>query len=318
MTSRKFIALFLTAFAAFAMFIVIVNAYVDSYGLFRPAQGRLLTIYGEERIAKYLHSFRYIPENFDGVLLGSSVSSIFETRDFSGYRVYNASIQGGNVADIKPIAENIFRKRKLKLTLICIHRYITNDHDKKTDLITPKQYWGALGSPQLMISYVSRAANRLGIAHGRYDEYGALHSGPDPDGKAVQQRIDHTILGIKLGTERIGNYHVDPIALEELGKVVAIARSRSEQLVIFYPPMPAPIRKICWAEYSNYKQTIGSLLEREDVVVDFNDAPYEYIQNDLRNFTDAVHVSRTGAAVVMAELSKVVRQHDLNRTAMLH
>jgi len=301
-----------------AALIIPLNAYVDTYGLFRPARGRVLTIYGEERIAKYLHSFRYIPENFDGVLLGSSVSSIFETRDFNGYRIYNASIQGGNVADIKPIADNIFRKGKLKLTLICVHRYITNDHDSKTDLITPKQYWGALGSPQLMTSYISRLANLLGVAQAKYDEYGALHSGPEPDGDTVRRTIDQTLAGIKMGTERIGNYHIDPIALAELRDIIIVARNQSQQLVIFYPPMPAQVRAVCSADFAHYRETISSLLDSEDVVVDFNDSKYESLRDDPQNFTDAVHLSRTGATLVMVELKKVVEQHDGNRSAMLH
>lgn len=318
MTSRRFIALFFAALISAAGIIILLNAYVDSYGLFRPAGNRVLLIYGEERIAKYLHSFRYVPENFDGVLLGSSVSSIFETSELNGYRVYNASIQGGNIADLKPIADNIFRKGNLKLTLICVHRYITNDHDNKTDFITPKQYWGALGSPQLMNSYLSRLATRLGLTERRYDEYGSLHPGAEPDAETVRRRIDRTVMGIKSGTERIGNYHIDPIALDGLREVIALARSHSQEFVIFYPPLPAPIRKVCWDDYSNYKKTIDGLLAPEDVVVDFNGPEYTDLQDNLHNFTDGVHLSRAGSAFVMVELSKVIGRRNIERSAMLH
>ena len=127
MTSKQFLAFFSIGLAAAAAVIVPFNMHEDVYGLFRTARGRRLSIYGEERVAKYLHSFRYIPENFDGVLLGSSVTDNFDTRRFPGYRIYNASIDGGNVEDLTPIADNVFRRGALKLTILCIHRYLTTE-----------------------------------------------------------------------------------------------------------------------------------------------------------------------------------------------
>src|SRR5262249_7670763 len=144
-SSKQFLFYLAIGFLIVAALTVSVNAYVDIFALFRPAQGRKISIYGEERIAKYLHSFRYIPDDFDGVLLGSSVSDNMDVKGFDGYKLYNASIDGGNIVDLQPIVDNLYRKRDLNLTLICIHRYLTKDHDKKTDFMTPRQYWGALG-----------------------------------------------------------------------------------------------------------------------------------------------------------------------------
>jgi len=305
-TSKQFLTFFFGAFAAVALIVISINLYADIYGLFRPARGRVLGIYGEERIAKYLQSYRYIPENFDGVLFGSSVSDILDTGELAGYRVYNASINGGNIADLKPIAENIFRRGNLKLTIICAHRYITNDHFEKTDLMTPKQYWGALGSPQLMTAYISQLAIRHGVVSNSYDVRGTLHSGTDPDSNIVRKEIEGAVAQIQRGTPSFGNYYIDPVALAELKDVMADARRHSERMVVFYPPIPAPVLAVRSGEFRRYRDVISSLTEPSDIIVDFNRPEYDGIRTDYHNFDDAVHLSHAGATFVMSELSKAV------------
>jgi hypothetical protein len=316
-TSKQFITYVFAGVAAVAAFVIPLNMYADIYGLFRPAAGRHVFVSGEARTAKYLHSFRYIPSNFDGVLLGSSVSENMQTKEFSTYRIYNASINGGNIEDVKPIADNIFHNGNLKVTILCIHRYLTNDHAKKTDLMTPKQYWGALGSPQLLTAYLSRAAVRFGMASGKFDEYGAADYGPDPRPQSVQKSIATTVEELQRGQASVGNYYVDPVALADLKDVITTARLHSRQLIIVYPPVPAPVFALRSSEYSHYRNTIDSLLYPQDIVVDFNDAAYQEMRNNPVNFADAVHLSRTGAAAVVAEVDKVLEKTASDRSASL-
>lgn len=318
MSSKRFLALFGVGFITVALVTIAVNMYIDIFALFRPVRGRTISIYGEERIAKYLHSFRYIPENFDGVLLGSSVSENFSTQSFSGYRIYNASINGGNIIDVKPLVDNIYRKGALKITIICIHRYLTKDHVKKTDFMTHRQYWGALGSPQLMTAYVVRMAVKSGLQQNKYDEMGTLHFGDNADVNSTRETIQQNVADIRLGTAAIGNYYIDPVALAELGDIVDLARRHSEKFVIFYPPTPAPVLYACAPEYERYRETINGLTQPGDIVVDFNGPGYERFRDDFANFIDGVHLSSTGANAVMLELGKIVQQSNSERRASFH
>jgi hypothetical protein len=303
-TSKQFLALFALGIVAVAALVIPLNMYLDMYGLFRSSRGRALSVYGEERIAKYLHSFRYVPENFDGILLGSSVSDNLDTKRFRGYRVYNASIDGGNVADLKPIAENVFRRGNLKLTIVCIHRYLTNDHAEKTDLMTARQYWGALMSPQLLTAYFSRLAMRAGVVSGRYDECGTLHYGADIDSARVRRTIENTVDEIRRGTASLGNYYIDPVALAELEGILTAARRHSGRMLVFYPPIPAPVLAVVGAQFASYRDRISGLLDPSDILVDFNDGSYAGMRSDYRNFIDGVHLSTTGARLVISELSQ--------------
>ena len=60
--SKQFVGR-LAGASGIAAVVVPFNMYVDVYGIFRPA-GRC----GKDGLGQYLHTFRYIPENFDGVL----------------------------------------------------------------------------------------------------------------------------------------------------------------------------------------------------------------------------------------------------------
>lgn len=310
MTSKQFIAAFLAGAAGIAAVGVPVNMYVDVYGIFRPAHGRRLAIYGEERLAKYLHSFRYIPENFDGVLLGSSVSDNLETDHLGRYRIYNASINGGNIEDLRPLAENLFRRGELRLTVFCIHRYLTLDHVKKTDLMNPRQYWGALGSPQLIAAYASGLATRSGFLQPAFEECGARRFGLDGDAAQSRKAITDALDGIVHGTALAGNYTIDPVALSELKEILAAARRHSRRVLVFHPPLPAPVLAVRAAQFEHYRDTIDALLQPGDLLVDLNGPQYAAMRADYGNFVDAVHLSHAGASQVSSELGKALAAAD--------
>lgn len=105
----------------------------------------------------------------------------------------------------------------------------------------------------------------------------------------------------------MGNYHIDPAALSELGRVIAEARRGSRRLVIFYPPTPAPVLAVCSADYARYRQAINAAVRASDILVDFNAPSYAAVRADFGNFTDAVHLSDAGARLVLAELGRVVQ-----------
>jgi len=67
-----------------------INYYIDIYGLFRGKKER--KVYINERTSKYLFSMRYIPENYEGVIAGPSLSDNLNPDAIKAYKIYNASI----------------------------------------------------------------------------------------------------------------------------------------------------------------------------------------------------------------------------------
>ena len=119
--------------------IVLVNMYIDIYGIFRNAKGRHLPVYGDERIAKYLLSEKFVPENFDALLIGTSVSANWKTSDISDFRVYNESVDGGVIAEEKTIADNALLSSHIRLVLLLVQPYLTASDEFKTVQLTPRE-----------------------------------------------------------------------------------------------------------------------------------------------------------------------------------
>jgi hypothetical protein len=304
-SSRFFLGAVAIGFLVVAGLIISANVYTDVYGLFRPVSGRSLPIYGEERTTKYLYSYRYIPEGFDGILLGSSVSDNLDLKLLQPHRIYNASINGGNVEDIRPIAENALKDAKLRYVIICAHRYITRDHVQKTDLMTPRQYWSALGSPQLMSAYVSRAANRMRLTRNPFDDWGTNHFN-ESNGKSSQEVIREALVELSRGSKEIENYDVDPVALNEFRDVIKFAHRYDRRVVVFFPPIPQKIFEIRASDFAKYRSTILGLLDPSDIVIDFNSPTYAAFRSDYGNYRDYSHLSEKGAQTVVEEIGRAL------------
>lgn len=95
---------------------------------FREPVGRKLMIYANERTSKYLFGYRYIPANFDGILIGSSISDNWDISKIQESHVYNISIASGNITEERLVAENVFARGRMKLAIFCIHTYLTTQH----------------------------------------------------------------------------------------------------------------------------------------------------------------------------------------------
>src|ERR1700759_2893468 len=75
---------------------IALNISIDVYGLYRNTKGRHLVDYGDNRISKYLLSEHYVPENFDAILIGPSISANWDTHGIHTLRTYNESLNGSN------------------------------------------------------------------------------------------------------------------------------------------------------------------------------------------------------------------------------
>src|SRR5258708_1315500 len=85
--------------------VVALNVSLDIYGIFRDPHGRQLPVYGDERIAKYLLCDSYVPANFNALLVGSSVTANWKSGLIRTLRVYNTSVNGGNIVEEKAMVE---------------------------------------------------------------------------------------------------------------------------------------------------------------------------------------------------------------------
>jgi hypothetical protein len=318
MSSRRWLVVTIaTALAAVAL-VVGVNGALDVYGLFRDPRGRALPVYGNERIAKYLLGKRYVQANFDGVLIGSSVSANWSVGTMESARLYNESMNNGNIVEEKALLDQVLESGGPGLALLVVHPFMTSSHESNSVTLTPREYWGALGSLNLLDAYKNAFKIRLHREQQVFDVAGTQDFG---DGtKKLNARLQAMMLGS-------ADFEIDPVALQSYREVVATLHERRVAVGYIIPPT---VESIFTPKREAFRKYVSLMLvdrSPEDRVLDFTADEFAPFRADAANFSDGVHLrvagARTVTAVVDGRLKSWIAEGWLNhpqrqrRTAQL-
>jgi hypothetical protein len=306
MTSKKYFCSTIILSSLIAAVIVSFNIYMNEYGLWGNAKGKSIKIWHNERTTKYLLSYNYIPANFEGILIGPSVSANLDTKKISGFKVYNASLNGGNISELKYIAENVIQKGNLRFVIICLYPYMTKDHGRKTSSLDPREYWESLGSLQILYLYFHKALIKLDFQHDTFNDYGYDNFNL----KAEEQT------SIELKASKRINYNgdillrgaskkiivTDEIAYKELAQLVDLARSKGIKIFGYY--YPYYLGNYEATGFNSYKDKIDKIFTQDDIIWNMNVSKYDNFRSDLSNYYDREHLSWKGADFLICEINK--------------
>lgn len=276
-----------------------LNYSLNIFGVFGNAAGLKLVVYDNERTSKYLFSYNYIPANFDALLVGTSISDNWDTSRLTCMRLYNGSISGGNISEEALVAENVLLRSRPKLVMFVIHPYLTETSGRKSGYMNKQEYWGALGSIQLLRAYWNKWLVERGTKRQEFSEYGQddfeLH--PVPVDRKVPAVGDAPL-------------HVDARALKEYADLLARARSRGARIIGIIPPVEEGLGKANGQSYQAYYRQIRPLFLPSEPIIDFNNGDFDALRNQPSNFQDKLHLSRPAANQVMDALNKKVKTLD--------
>jgi hypothetical protein len=309
MTSKKVFYTTILLSACIIAVIVSFNVYMNEYGLFGNAKGKSIKVWNNERTSKYLLSYNYIPANFEGILIGPSVSDNIETKKISGFKIYNTSINGGNISELKYIAENVIHNGNLKFIIVCLYPYLTKNHGRKTSSIDPREYWGTLGSWETVKLYKEKILTKLNLKQNLNNDYGCNNFLIEAEEPIIPRQIGTNIitkenLNENMITNNNRNFqteHIDEVAYNELAYVLKLARDRKTQIFAFY--YPYYINNFDIVKFNSYKDRIDKLFMRHDVVWDFNNDEHLKFRNDSNNYSDKKHLSWTGTNYLICEIN---------------
>lgn len=287
-SDRTWLAGTILATLALALLGIAANATADIYGLFRDPAHRSLPIYGDERLAKYLLSARYVPARFDGVLIGTSVSANWKTGEMKSLRLYNESLNGGNIVEEKAILDELLLRRpSVKAVLLVVHPYITASHDFRTIQLSPREIWGALGSKHLLDAYKNALGIRLGREPRLFDA-----AGTEAYGEGAKKLGEHLQVMMRPGAD----FDIDPIALAAYTDVVATLHARRIPIAFVIPPTSAPIFAAKRAELERYAAKLLALRFPGDPVLDLDGDDVQRLREDVSQYSDGVHLRDSAAA----------------------
>jgi len=272
-----------------------VNRRLNVYGLYGDARGLSRCVLGTERSAKYLFSFNYIPANFDGLLIGSSISDNWDTSRLGCGRIYNGSINGGNISEGTLIAGNVLRRRSLRTFLILIYPYLTESFGRKSGYMTPQEYWAGLGSIQLFDTYLAQWRVRRG--------WGRPDSGP-----FGEETYDIPPMRQVLGAAH-GPTLVDEQALAQYVDLLAQARRNGGRIVGIVPLVQARPGEEAFRELDRYVARLRTYFLPGEQIIDLNRCPeLAAVKADDTSFPDGIHYSKAAALRIVEVLDR--RLHE--------
>lgn len=285
----------LTTFAAFlllAFAAIAINVSVDIYGIFRDTKNRHLIDYGDDRIAKYLLSEHYVPQNFDAILVGPSVSANWDLHAIRTMRVYNESMNGSNFVEEECLVRNAVANPGLKVALLLMHPSMTAAHAFNTVQLTEHENLGALGSISLFQAYKDWFARRRHPENVVTDDYGTDFFADPVHLNAIAARM------LRPGAD----FDIDGLALDAYKEVLGELQSHHVKVVLIFPPTYVALFGPKRDAFCRYKLLVINQLRERPLVIDFSETRFESFWCDRLNFSDGVHISRSGTRKIVALL----------------
>ncbi len=303
---RYFVAVL--ALALLAVSVVVTISYAaNDFGLWRHRDS--VRIWGLEKTSKYLLSHKYIPENFDGILIGPSVSANLDTRVIKDAKVYNLSMVGGNISEIgKAATLYIERATAPKVVIVCLYPYIVKDHGMKSYQIHEKEYLGSLFSipAGVLWAYKLKAILKPQTDELR-DSTAGMNNYELTTPKADLEKItsDQEKLPVLSATEI--EKTVDPVAYAELKQLIDLARAKNMTVIGYYHPIFQPVyqRMRRTGEWDYFKDKMEQLFQPTDRVIDMNTAKYQSLRTAKELRIDEGHLSAAGSALLIEDLDRL-------------
>jgi len=288
------IVLVLGAVGALAGF----NIAMDPYGLFQSTEGRRLVVYGDSRVAKYLLNTRYVPENFDSILVGSSLSANWNLTGITKLRVYNNSLNGGNIVEGKSLARSALSRPGISTAFLLVHPALTASHEFETVRLDDKLKLAALGSLSLWDAYKDMLKIRLRRSKLMFDYAGTEDLGDYPrEMNTVMKRL----------WRPAEEFDIDPIAHAAYLDLVADLRAHGVRIVFIVPPTFEELLHGKRAAFDRYVHLIQSEAATVgDEWYDFTGDDYAEFRRDPVNFGDGVHFKPEAARLLVAALNAKV------------
>lgn len=281
-----------------------VNYYVNLYALFGDAGGKSVSIYSDERTSKYLLAHNYVPSNFEGYIVGPSLSANLDPKPVSDYKIYNLSMMGANITEQKTVLEKALEKSNPKFVILCLHPYLTMDHGMKTGMINSKEYYGALGSISLYKAYATKFVRDHNLMpskfpQNQFNEYGFNHYG-----NLLQKMPVEVKIAEQIKDDRAMNTTIDKVAWKEFMELIEELNERDIKVVAYFHPLPYPIFDRFRTRLDVYQNTTRNALNGKAILIDFNTASYDFFTKDLTNYIDHGHLSDKGQHYLLKEIIK--------------
>jgi hypothetical protein len=290
MTDQRWLGVSLLSILCTTLVIAAFHYETDIFGVFRDTRGRVLSGYVNERTSKYLLNQRYVRENFDALLVGTSVSANFDVDLISAARVYNESMGGSNAVEERILVDEALKTGHFKFALCVISPSLTESANLKE---------GDMGRPPRRVA--------LGSVNILREEWMALMVKLNREPRTIYPNGD-----LELGNPNtpyapypLHFFNMNPEALSAYHSMLRALHQHNVRVIFIIPPTGdlqlGAVRERLLAYRANTK-----LIQQGDSVIDFDGPMYENFRKNTSNFEDGIHLSSEGARELSISLAHEV------------
>ena len=279
--------------------IVASNYYLDFYGIYGDSKGRELRIYTNDRLSKYLLSLNYIPSNFDGLLIGASVTESYDLTKVDNFRVYNVSFAGANATEQKVITENVFSVVPMKIVIFSVDPGLTFRHGTLTNSMLPREKWRALFSTQALITQAVALIYSLFGKWSTTDAWGKKRLAIDSNPENQWPNLNFSVY-----------LRINEDAFDEYENLIKTARLQGARVIGFNPPMYSKKYQLGKDLYDSYIRRASSIFMPNEQIIDFMASKYDTYNNNSLYFIDGYHLSSVGSEFFTSELVKAINESN--------
>lgn len=251
---------------------------------------------------KHLFSFKYIPENFDGILVGPSLSDIMmDTKRIKSHKIYNLSMNAANISELKIVIDNVLDFGDIKTMIICIDPYITKNSGMKSSQINSKEYIGSLGSIFSIKHFYTKYIYNKKENDEFFDSYwGYINNKHNTKDLNSTEEINKVVESLDSKKYDLSSLAIDERAYNELDKVLKKVRDKNINLIVYHYPTPYRIlnHPLYAKYYKEYRKNIDKLTNSIEVI-DMTSMDYRYISDNDDSYSDRGHLSEKGAYKVL-------------------
>ncbi len=282
---------------------------MNEFGLFGDVGPGEYRVWGYEKTTKYLFTYNYIPRNYEAILVGPSYGNeAMDTRKIANFSVYNLSMNGVKVSELRIAAENAISMGEMKFMILCLDPYLTWTGGVDEGFIGPKMYWSSLGSMFMLKYYLIKRRQQ---AQSTTDPFSKSHTGfvdysHLPQDGTSEELVLRRIEEYRASDTPIYRMNIDEEAYFDLGELLSFTRAAGVQIFAYYYPKAKAAYDVVEDEYAVFKGRVDELLNDDDVVIDFNTSDFDDLRTDYDSFRDGYHLTPKGADVVLATLSHTI------------
>jgi hypothetical protein len=294
MTGRRWIGVTLATLAAVVGLSFAVGYATDPYGVWRDPTGRKLPIYFAERKAKFLMSKRYVPANFDALLIGPSSSSNWSPDGIAGYKIYNESVLGADVSEEKLFVDQALETGRFKLAICILFPTMTNNHGivDGLDTVTTSE---AFASIHVLVHEAAVLLNAIHLSSGK--------SPDQPNGSAVMKGAQF----FDLNTLALAYFALDPIAVKDYQGMLKALKDHGVTIVYVVPALYQGCYNVGSSRerFEEYLKDVRGLLPKAPTI-NFYDSKFAGFSGNKDNYIDCFHLNAQGASRMNALLAQTV------------